>query len=420
MADGNKLKVVNENCKKLENQLQSHHLEWQESMAESKERWVEQGTKIDQLVLQMKTISTQFQQFITSQPARKEIGTSSRGILATPGADKETRMSISIERIAPGHMHHFRGDQMMGQKPHKMGYNIPLPRVDMPTFRGENPHGWLRKCRKYFKINMIPAHQWVEMVSYYLEGKADVWFEGLVWENDSWIDWEEFAQTLCKRFGNREDSVEEFNKLIQDRSVDDYIERFEELRSLMNALNPSLTESYYISSFISGLKEDIKSMLKILKPSNVLMAFEQATWQEESNNALTKRTRSVQRSNTIFNNGGVISSAPSTVFSPNRIEGGKLHSDSLFEQRKRLKQCFKCGDKYTPGHRCSAKGLHMIEGVEEEEDEGIKELEDTMQDECKEMRPIDEFGLSLNALAENDTYNNILSGLRETIKEGTL
>jgi hypothetical protein len=52
--------------------------------------------------------------------------------------------------------------------------------------------------------------------------------------------------------------VEEFNKLIQDRSVDDYIERFEELRSLMNALNPSLTESYYISSFISGLKEDIK------------------------------------------------------------------------------------------------------------------------------------------------------------------
>jgi hypothetical protein len=36
------------------------------------------------------------------------------------------------------------------------------------------------------------------------------------------------------------------------------------------------------------------------------------------------------------------------------------------------------------------------------------------------MRPIDEFGLSLNALAENDTYNNILSGLSETIKEGTL
>jgi len=265
----------------------------------------------------------------------------------------------------------------------------------------------LRKCRKYFKLNTIPAHQWVEVVSYYLEGKTDVWFEGLVRENESWMDWEEFAQILCRWFGSREDSVEEFNKLIQDKSEDDYIERFKELRSLMSALNPYLTESYYVSSFISGLKEDIKPMLKILKLANVLMAFEQDRWQEESNNALTRRSRPVQRSNTIFNNGRMSNNASSTVFSPNRMEGEKPHSDSLFEQRKRLGQCFKCGDKYTPGHKCSTKSLHMIEGVEEEEDEEVKELEDTMQDECKERRPIDEFGLSLNVLAENDTYNTI-------------
>ncbi|XP_011047148.1 PREDICTED: uncharacterized protein LOC105141587 [Populus euphratica] len=49
----------------------------------------------------------------------------------------------------------------------------------------------------------------------------------------------------------------------------------------------------------------------------------------------------------------------------------------------------------------------MIKGVEEEEEEEIKELEDTIQDECKERSSIDEFGLSLNALAENDTYNTI-------------
>ena len=217
-----------------------------------------------------------------------------------------------------------------------MGYNIPLPRVELPTFRGENPRGWLRKCRKYFKMNTIPAHQWVEVVSYYLEGKADIWFEGLIRENESWMDLEEFAQILCRRFGSREDSVEEFNKLIQDKSVDDYIERFEELRSVMSALNSSLTEFYYVSSFINGLKEDIKPMLKILKPSNVLMAFEQARWQEESNNALTRRSRPVQRSGTIFNNGRMANNAPATVFNPNRMEGTRPHSDSLFEQRKRL------------------------------------------------------------------------------------
>jgi len=135
----------------------------------------------------------------------------------------------------------------------------------------------------------------------------------------------------------------------------------------MSVFNPSLAESYYVSSFISGLKDDIKPMLKILKPSKVLMAFEQARWQEECNNALTKRTRSMQRSNTTFNSGRVISNVASIVFSPNQTEGVKPHLNSLFEQRKRLEQCFKCGDKYIPGHRCSAKGLHMIEGVEEEE-----------------------------------------------------
>ena len=55
MMEGNKLKAVDEHYKKLENQLQNHHQEWHESIAESKERWLEHGTKIDQLVFKMKS-----------------------------------------------------------------------------------------------------------------------------------------------------------------------------------------------------------------------------------------------------------------------------------------------------------------------------------------------------------------------------
>jgi hypothetical protein len=49
----------------------------------------------------------------------------------------------------------------------------------------------------------------------------------------------------------------------------------------------------------------------------------------------------------------------------------------------------------------------MIEGIDGEEDEGIGELEGMMQEEDKENNQIDEFGLSLNALTYNDTYNII-------------
>jgi hypothetical protein len=33
---------------------------------------------------------------------------------------------------------------------------------------------------------------------------------------------------ICKRFGSRDDIVEDFNKLIQDKGVKDHVEKFEE------------------------------------------------------------------------------------------------------------------------------------------------------------------------------------------------
>jgi hypothetical protein len=40
------------------------------------------------------------------------------------------------------------------------------------------------------------------------------------------IDWEEFSGAICSRFGNRTDIVEEFNKLMQEGDVVEYVKRF--------------------------------------------------------------------------------------------------------------------------------------------------------------------------------------------------
>jgi len=72
------------------------------------------------------------------------------------------------------------------------------------------------------------------------------------------------------RFDGREDVVEEFNKLVQHRSVEEYVEKFEEIKSLMNALNPTLPETYYISSLLGVMKDGIRPMLKILKPATLI------------------------------------------------------------------------------------------------------------------------------------------------------
>ena len=42
--------------------------------------------------------------------------------------------------------------------------------------------------------------------------------------------------------------------------------------------DPHLSESYFVSSFISGIKEEIKPMVKMLKPKTLIEAFEIAEW----------------------------------------------------------------------------------------------------------------------------------------------
>ena len=113
----------------------------------------------------------------------------------------------------------------------------------------------------------ILKDQKVEVIEMYLEGKADKWFQGVKIEKSK-LNWEEFGELFCKRFNdqNCRDVVEEFNKLQQEGNVEDYQEKFEELKSLMMIKNQSLDENYFISSFINGLKEEIKPMVTCLSP----------------------------------------------------------------------------------------------------------------------------------------------------------
>ena len=46
--------------------------------------------------------------------------------------------------------------------------------------------------------------------------------------------------------------------------------------------NPHLVEEYFVSSFISGLKNEIKTMVKMLKLATLYEAFEMAVLQEDA------------------------------------------------------------------------------------------------------------------------------------------
>lgn len=104
-------------------------------------------------------------------------------------------------------------------------------------------------------IFAIAVLQKLQLALMYFVGKAEIWFDGYIMEKNV-VTWSEIVIDLCQRFCDKtcSDIIEEFNKLSQKSTVQEYQLKFEELWPHMLQYNPSLSESYFISSFISGLR----------------------------------------------------------------------------------------------------------------------------------------------------------------------
>lgn len=91
--------------------------------------------------------------------------------------------------------------------------------------------------------------------------------------------------------------IGEFNKLKQMGSVDEYIQKFEELKSYMTQRNRHLDEDYFVKSFISGLKEDVRVMVEMLLPNTLNQAIFMARKQEVQLESLSRHYKGTVRSN---------------------------------------------------------------------------------------------------------------------------
>lgn len=139
------------------------------------------------------------------------------------------------------------------------------PKLEIPLFDGENPRWWVRQCERMFTLYQVPEQHMITLASAYLNDMGDAWLQGWIRVKEG-SPWSVFADDLCERFGDGSmmDVIEEFNKRKQEGTVQTYQLKFEELRSLMMVHNPHLTEGYFVSSFISGLGDEVRSMVKMM------------------------------------------------------------------------------------------------------------------------------------------------------------
>jgi hypothetical protein len=158
------------------------------------------------------------------------------------------------------------------QRDHKANFNlsIPRPKIDFPSFNGDEPFNWLRQCEKYFSLATVPIESWVPLTTLHCSGVAQTWWRSLR-TPASYVHWAQFCTLVSNRFSahSAHSSMEHFHHLKQIASVSEYIQKFEELMTLMQMDYPTLNELYYVSSFIVGLKEGIKHYLIPYNPQTL-------------------------------------------------------------------------------------------------------------------------------------------------------
>lgn len=101
------------------------------------------------------------------------------------------------------------------------------PKIDFPSFDGDNPKLWISRCEDYFDFCNIDPSMWVRLSSMHFSEIPSRWLQS-VEKKVRTCNWAEFCALLLERFGRDQHEllVRQLFHIRQTGSMSDYIERF--------------------------------------------------------------------------------------------------------------------------------------------------------------------------------------------------
>ncbi|KAM7497180.1 hypothetical protein LguiA_021594 [Lonicera macranthoides] len=307
--------------------------------------------------------------------------------------------------------------------------NYKAPKYEFPKFDGDDDViDWLQQCNCFFLINPMPMNERVMFTSLYLSGKARKWLF-IRFKSLADVSWELFKKEITKRFANQGyyNVVADLHELKQAGSVEEYQNKFEDLRNQVLEKESNMTETYFISAFIGGLQPELKNFVYMLKPSTLEDAVTLARLQESGFNSLLAKAktssnskqnapspatyRSYQTANqpttTQFTYKPSTTtyspttkpdtktpSLPNKFTTPNAVVPVKKITPAEMQARREKGLCYNCDEQYTYGHKCKRPQVYHISGEEEK-----IESDGEMQPEPDEPPTDDNLGISMHAIA---------------------
>ncbi|KAH9680855.1 hypothetical protein KPL71_026714 [Citrus sinensis] len=285
-----------------------------------------------------------------------------------------TAMNSRLNMPDEGSVNRNRGPPGQGGFGEVGGWMAPkLTKLDFPRYDGsEDPTLWICRAEQFFDFQATAPNDQVRLAAYHLERDAQLWFQRRK-NQGHLVTWEGIKAGLLERFGSTEyeDPFGELCKLKQTGTVSEYQTRFERLLARAG----HLTDKQEAECFISGLKDGLRTDVRVQNPPNLSAAIGLARTYEFKTQRLTNtpissfgRNSNTQLGTTNFSrNSTDVRTLPIRRFAPTELQ-----------RRREQGLCYNCDEKYTFGHKC--KKLFLIEAEEGDELEEHKEEKDDTQE----------------------------------------
>ncbi|MCH79346.1 RNA-directed DNA polymerase (Reverse transcriptase), partial [Trifolium medium] len=291
----------------------------------------------------------------------------------------------SVHRSTPASNNQLEGEALAE-------FRRSVKKVELPTFDGEDPAGWISRAEVYFRVQDTRPEVKVNLAQLCMEGPTIHFFNSLINENED-LTWDRLKEALLERYGGHGegDVYEQLTELRQKGTVDEYITDFEYLTAQI----PKLHEKQFLGYFLHGLKEEIRGKVRSLtvvgdlsrsKVLQVARTVERET-KRDYGPGYNKSHKPGHGSNRVGPNG---SNKNDWVFVNNKESGsagGQGLSYNELMERKQKGLCFKCGGAFHPMHQCPDRQLKvLIVDDEEAEEQGGKLLAVEVESEEEEVQ----------------------------------
>lgn len=217
--------------------------------------------------------------------------------------------------------------------------NYSLPKIQFPKFDGSQPKIWFDNCANYFIIYSVPDRLKVTTTTMHLEGNAAKWWQAYK-QNHTVPNWSKLCEIIQEKFGasDYKDAIHGLPELRQTGTVEEYTEAFQALQYDITMHNCPYDDLFFASTYVAGLKEEIRAVVEPHDPATVEKATTIAKIQQ----------RTIARNKTKATRNYAAPRAPPPKFDqprqPNNLNLQRIRQ--LRDYRRANNLCYSCGEKF--------------------------------------------------------------------------